>query len=192
MIDGFKNKFYDLLELLIVDEVINPRNQMWTGLLATFYLFVHFCIGFALLWFAYNEVSNLDNYDEELSVKAFFETLYLLIGVIWGNVGWDGFNRIKEGAPCEEIVVRFFKFTLPCIGIVGVIMNLFIAYNRMKDWDLPTIEWFQSYYHSVSGILIYSILFVFIYLLFKPVSKLKQKLKQRREARKTAHKKTTL
>jgi uncharacterized membrane protein (DUF485 family) len=170
-----KTSAVKLYDIILLDEVVTGEKHRFDTLLAWFYLVLHFVLGFWLLSTAYDEISRLDAYSNDFGVKSAFETLYLLLGVIWGNVGWDGYNRIKEGAPRNEIAVRLFKFTMPCIGFTAVAMNLFLAYNRMKEWDVSTSVWLELYYNSVDNTLILSVFFLLIYALLPLVKKHKKK-----------------
>lgn len=170
-----KTKAEKVCDTILLTEVVTGKKSKFDTLLAWGYLALHFVLGFFLLWMAYNQVSNLDAYKNDLRVKAAFETLYLLIGVIWGNVGWDGYNRIKEGAPRNEIAVRLLKFTTPCIGFTAVAMNLFLAYNTMKEWDVSISRWLVLYFERVNNILIIAVFILLIYALFPIVKKLKAK-----------------
>lgn len=100
------------------------------------YLTLHFVIGFFVLSSAYSTLVNIEGYNEIYSLKASVETGYLLAGVIWGNVGWDGFNRIKSGAKFSEIAKMTYGFTIPVIFIVITTLRLFYLYSSYKDAEL--------------------------------------------------------
>lgn len=169
-----KNKAWHYCDLIMIEDVTKEKGKFYT-FLTWFYLIFHFVLGFFILWMAYNQVTQLEAYKTNLTVESLFETLYLVIGVIWGNVGWDGYNRIKAKASAKEIAARFFKFTIPCTGFTALAVNLFLAFNIGFQPGNSIIEWLVLYYNSVDNYLIISILCLFVYTLFPVQRRLKLK-----------------
>jgi hypothetical protein len=89
------------------------------------FLFFHFFVGFLFLWLTYFQVGQiLEMYahnGDNFLLTSFIETLYLIGGVVWGNVGWDYHSKIKNGATASEIIgfllefPAFFMFAMPLI-----------------------------------------------------------------------------
>ncbi|NLS13757.1 hypothetical protein HGP28_12735 [Vibrio sp. SM6] len=62
--------------------------------MAQVYLFVHLFFGFIVIWLSYYRFDPLANLPFELRVMV--EALNLIIGVLWGNWGWDNFQALKQ------------------------------------------------------------------------------------------------
>lgn len=81
---------------------------------STFFL-IHFVVGFAALWLCFALVK--ESFPEVLRTKLWSETLletsFLVGGVVWGNLGWDSFNRLKDSATGSNMAYELAKSTAP-------------------------------------------------------------------------------
>ena len=160
------NKYYNHIKDKVFKDEYNLDKSSWLSVCFSWvYLTLHFVIGFFVLSSAYSSLVNLEGYNETFSLKASVETSYLLAGVIWGNVGWDGFNRIKSGAKFSEIAKMTYCFTIPVLFIVITLLRLFYLYSSYKGAELccpfSSDQATTIYLDIVRFLVIYGLLFGF-------------------------------
>lgn len=159
------DKVVQFWNCMVHRQLVDPNSRRARIFLACAYLLIHFIVGLLVLHIAYDNVSDAVKATQDYGFEVSFEAFYILVGVVWGNLGWDGYHRIKAGASSNEVVKLLYKVTIPAVGLVAVAMNLYIAFNRISGLGLPRRQWFVAYWNDVNLILIGSVAFVVLYWL---------------------------
>ncbi|WP_305844997.1 hypothetical protein [Photobacterium leiognathi] len=121
------------------------------------FIILHFIVGFFSLWLTYFQLSMLlEANGNELFWKSGLETLYLVVGVFWGNVGWDYYSKIKDGASSSEIAGYLIKFSAPGILVFPVVVSIIQAVVGFNNEG-----WFWGYYQLSTSAFWLSLLFLF-------------------------------
>jgi len=121
------------------------------------FIFLHFMVGFFCLWLTYFQLSILlEENGNELFWKSGLETLYLVVGVFWGNVGWDYYSKVKDGASSSEIAGYLIKFSAPGIFVFPIVVSIIQAVVSFNHEG-----WFWGYYQLSTSAFWLSLLFLF-------------------------------
>ena len=120
MFEKMKQSIQRIIEFEFADEQGAIRKT--TG---NIFIFLHFVMGFFSLWLTYYQLNMiLESNDSPLLWKSGLETLYLVVGVFWGNVGWDYFTNIKNGCKSSEIVDYFVRFSAPGVFLFPIFISI--------------------------------------------------------------------
>lgn len=99
------------------------------------FFMVHFILGFLLLWLIYFNVqlSFHEYLDQNLSVKTFVETAFLVSGVVLGNTGWDALKEFNGCASFSDLAAGLAKTTTPvffCLIFTYFVINFVIHFEQ--------------------------------------------------------------
>tara|TARA_R110000764_G_scaffold69859_1_gene144461 strand:+ start:1564 stop:2088 length:525 start_codon:yes stop_codon:yes gene_type:complete len=148
LFESFKAKIKSFFEYEFKDE-----NSIIKNNLGKLYLFLHFIVGFFCLWLTYFQLTMIvEQNGNSLFWKSGLETLYLAVGVVWGNIGWDYYSNIKKGIEPKEIVNYLINFSAPCIFIFPIIISVIQAIVGTQQHGL-----FWGYYQLTSSLFWFSI-----------------------------------
>jgi len=120
LLNKIKTSIQNVIEYEFADEkgVINKAA-------GKVFLFLHFVMGFFTIWLTYYQLNMiLESNNSPLLWKSGLETLYLVVGVFWGNVGWDYYTNIKNGCKSTEIVDYFLRFLAPGIFVFPIFLSI--------------------------------------------------------------------
>ncbi len=152
MIGKLKEWVEGIIQIEFQDESGLIRKQV-----GKIFIFLHFIVGFFCLWLTYFQLSMLlEANGNELFWKSGLETLYLVVGVFWGNVGWDYYSKVKNGALSSEIAGYLIKFSAPGIFVFPIVVSIvqgIVGYNNEG--------WFWGYYQLSTSVFWLSLLFLF-------------------------------
>ncbi|MCG7200888.1 hypothetical protein MD273_14220 [Marinobacter pelagius] len=136
------------------------------------YFFLHFVIGFYVLYLLnaslhesyeiamqngivrkYSEGTVLESlqtylfnslYWNSFEFKSGTETIYLIIGVVWGSLGWDRLKSIKTDKDDSSFFAYFVVESSVCITLVGFVTAAINVSNRIMEGlfssGSPTLE----------------------------------------------------
>lgn len=108
---------------------------------------LHFALGFVMLWFLHKlaQFSFLPLGRAPLWSQALVDTLYLVAGVIWGNVGWDAFKRFPKDASWSLFIYVLSRTLVPVLVALPLaifILSLFFQTHYLS-WR-ATVTWQNS------------------------------------------------
>lgn len=110
------------------------------------YFVLHFVIGFFALWLSYTyaKISFLhDTNNVSLWLQGFVETTYLVLGVVWGSIGWDTFTRRIPPDSRPSLVVYALSQTLAPVAILlPVVFNAIeLSGQGFATWKTTSLVW---------------------------------------------------
>ncbi len=159
MFENMKKAIQGIVEFQFVDEQGTIKKT--TG---GIFIFLHFVMGFFTLWLTYYQLNMILEFnDSPLFWKSGLETLYLVVGVVWGNVGWDYYTNIKNGCKSSEIVDYLVNFSAPGIFLFPIFLSIIQAVvSTFQDgfvWG-----WYQL---SSSGVWFALVMFILLSVISK-------------------------
>ena len=101
---------------------------------------IHLVVGFLTIWLCYAEIKHLFSMEiaRSLMVESLVETGFLVITVIWGNLGWDSFRRLKPGVTGSNLPAELSKSTAP-IAITMVVVLVLLDFNQ----ETARLSWLE-------------------------------------------------
>lgn len=128
------------------------------------YFSLHFAIGFFALWLSYTyaKLSFLAG-SPPLWLEGLVETSYLVLGVTWGNIGWNSFTRkIPRGASASLVTYAISNTVAPLAIILPIFINAVDLVRR------GPVLWFYTFRTWQNLVLIASaLILLFIYLRYR-------------------------
>jgi hypothetical protein len=106
------------------------------------FIFLHFFGGFFGLWLVYHYSHLLLSgpFENDVIAEAFIETLYLVLGVVWGNAGWDKLGEIRDHPSSHHIATIIVWTTAPMSIVIPL---LILAIEFWIDLSEHNIHWFN-------------------------------------------------
>lgn len=89
-------------------------------LLKLYFFIVHYILGYALLWLMYvaAQYSFYPMHGAPLALRAAVQTIYLVAGVIGGNIGWDVLKSMHGDVHPQKFIYIFVKTLYPVIPLL--------------------------------------------------------------------------
>lgn len=101
---------------------------------------LHFGGGFLLLWFIFYlaRLSFYPLHGIPFALQTTVHTLYVVAGVVWGNVGWDAFKHIPRDASVSLFVYVLSRTLSPICVFIPIFAILFsvFSHGHYLDWKL--------------------------------------------------------
>ena len=120
----------------------NTAEQSRCSLLRLIFIILHFFGGFFGLWLVYHYSHLLlkGPLGGDVRAEAFIETLYLVLGVVWGNAGWDKLGEIQDHPSSHQIAKIIVWTTAPMSIVIPLII---LALEFWIDLSEQNIHWFN-------------------------------------------------
>ncbi|EGQ8195852.1 TPA: hypothetical protein NGR42_004516 [Vibrio parahaemolyticus] len=122
---------------------------------AYIYIVVHLILGFLFLWLSHYRIKEFGSID--FFWLTTLETANLVIGVFWGNWGWDNFKKLQEDS--HLFLSTFFGSFLGS-GLIVVIGSA-SYYLSLSEDELSQFNIFKNaYFFIFSNITVCSLIVV--------------------------------
>ncbi|WP_413692966.1 hypothetical protein [Psychromonas sp. KJ10-2] len=140
------NKIKSLVTSTIEYE-FKDKNGFITNNIGKLFIFFHFIMGFFCLWLTYFQLSMIVKaHGDPLFWKSGLETAYLVVGVFWGNIGWDFYSNIKKGVSASVITDYMVNFSAPGVFVFPIVVSIIQAIVGVKQEGV-----FWGYYQLTSS-----------------------------------------
>lgn len=151
-----------------IDVFFDQTTPRRTKACSYIFFFFHIVLGFYVLWLSYYRLNkaaaDLNLSSHSLLIESAKETLFLILCVIWGNIGWDKFKQIKTEGKFSDLTQYLSAISFPfCFSVIGIIylLELLIS-SKENNYSFPV--WYYSAEISF-------VVFAFIFLAVSAVLK---------------------
>ncbi|PFG55758.1 hypothetical protein ATG66_2074 [Vibrio sp. ES.051] len=119
------------------------------------YIIVHLIMGFFMLWLSHFRIKEFGSVD--FFWLTTLETANLVVGVFWGNWGWDNFRKLQKYS--HLWLLRLFESFLGA-GLI-VVLGSIGYYFSLPDDMLANTNIFNTFYFIVfSNVTVFSLIVV--------------------------------